>query len=264
MISCNNNPKSSQEILPAKVEKTEQPDTVAAVEFIEPEELPIEFVKKHTLTEQDLYTDYDGGNQLADYFQIELIDYETFLNNKSMAVNFLSIDSVEMKKKDGILRLPYAKGEINFIDNPIEGDNFKEYTYIGQIDELNVYLISGIYWEDWNYFFVDKKTGRTVQTFLNMPYLSADRKHVLSLDFDNIEGTTMIDLYEVTNQKQIDPLIGMYVKKWVPVNTSDSMYWANDNYLYLPVIHNNDYWAADGNSNDYSNLAQYIRLKPIV
>lgn len=225
------------------------------------EDLPIQLIIKHELTEKDLYTDYDGGNQLADYFLIELIDKNTFNKNKSIAVSMLSADTTVIRKQKGVLRLPCNKRNISFVDNLSETKSHKEYNYIGQIQYLNAYVLSGIYWEDWNYFLVDKATGSTVQTFTNCPHLSTDGKYIISLDFDIFEGTTYIDLYAVTDQKYIDPLVGMYVKKWIPIDVSQSIYWGKDNFLYIPVIHNQDYWAADGN---FSGLDQYIRLKPIV
>lgn len=264
-ISCNNSPKGTEtgQNVPIKKDTVAHvdADTVATIIPAPQEETPpIQLLKKHNLTDDDLYTDYDGGTQLADYFIIELIDKETFSKNKTLAVNMVSNDTTVVCIKNGTIKLPCKKGEIDFVNNPIEGDNYKEYTYIGQIPLLNAYLIRGVYWEDWNYFMVDGLAGKTVQTFINMPYISADGKYIVSLDFDTIEGVTFIELYEVTEDKSVEPLVGIYAKKWIPINTNTSVYWGNDNYLYVPVIHNSDYWAAEGN---YEGIDQYIRLKPI-
>ncbi len=261
MSSCNKTQNTSGTVLNIPVANTiVTHDTITISELQHVEEAPIQLITKHNLTEKDLYVDYDGGNQLADYFLIEIIDKETFDKNKSMAVNMLSADTAGIEKQKGIIKLPCNKGEISFVDNLSGGENHKEYTYIGQIQYLNVYVLSGIYWEDWNFFFVDKAAGSTVQTFSNRPYLSADGKYIISIDFDTFEGVTYIDLYEVSDRKYVDPLIGMYAKKWIPIHTTDSIFWGNDNFLYIPVIHNLDYWAADGN---YFGLDQYIRLRPI-
>lgn len=230
------------------------------IEQSSPEETSVILVAKHELTNEDLYVDYDGGNQLADYFSIELIGEDAFKKNRSMSVKLISTDSTIVKKEGGILKLPCNKGEVRFVDNLSDGEDHKEYTYIGTIDILNVYLLSGIYWEDWNYFFVDKNSGQITQYFNNYPYLLANGKSIISLDFDTFEGTAYIDLYEVSN-KNIDPTIGMYIKRWIPIGTSESIYTGNDNYLYIPVINTRDYWVADGK---YTGLSQYIRLKPLI
>lgn len=221
----------------------------------------IEIDKRHLLTLDQLYTDYDGGNQLADFFIIELIDEDTFQKNKALSINFLSTDTTGIRKANGVLRLPSAKGEIELTDNLISDEGHKEYTFIGQIKNLNAYLVYGVYWEDWNYLLIDQNKGSTMQTFTNIPHLSADQQYMISIDIDAEGGAAYIDLYSVTDKRYIDPLVGMYAKNWIPIGTLDRMYWCSDNYLYMPVVHNKDYWTAEGN---FKKLQQYIRLKPTI
>lgn len=265
-FSCKNNNQNA----PQPVQKSDKENTVSIqdtdivsdtiVDEVPVEEPVIQLLSKHELSENDLYTDYDGGNQLADYFLIELIDEDIYDKNKSLAINMMSRDTSLISTEEGILILPYKKGKVELMDNPEDGDDFRKYTYIGEISYLDAYLIRGLYWEDWDYFLIGKNSGERIQTFINMPYLSADGKYIVSLDFDSIEGVAFIELYEVTDDKQVEPVIGMYTKKWIPINTTTSIYWGNDNYLYVPVVHNKDYWAAEGN---YKGIDQYIRLRPI-
>lgn len=259
-MSCNNSSTRKSDAQVLVIPETPNVRDSVIIEIPEEIEPILPTLNRHDLTEADLYTDYDGGNQLADFFIIELIDKDTFFKNKSLAVNFLEKDSISIYKQNGILKLPSMKGEVNFVDNLTDEENHKEYTYIGQIDLLDVYLMSGIYWEDWNYFFVDRITGNTVQTFASHPYISADLKYIVSIDIDTFEGSTYIDLYEIVGKKQVEPIVGMYVKKWIPINSYEHMYWANDNYLYIAVVHHADFWIADGN---FSGLDQYIRLRPV-
>jgi len=265
-FSCKNNNQNA----PQPVQKSDKENTVSIqdtdivsdtiADEVPVEEPVIQLLSKHELSENDLYTDYDGGNQLADYFLIELIDEDIYDKNKSLAINMMSRDTSLISTEEGILILPYKKGKVELMDNPEDGDDFRKYTYIGEISYLDAYLIRGLYWEDWDYFLIGKNSGERIQTFINMPYLSADGKYIVSLDFDSIEGVAFIELYEVTDDKQVEPVIGMYTKKWIPINTTTSIYWGNDNYLYVPVVHNKDYWAAEGN---YKGIDQYIRLRPI-
>ena len=226
---------------------------------------PEQFVKKQVLTEKDLYRDYDGGNELSKYFLIELIDRNTFLVNQTQAVDFLVADTSSIQKINGTLRLPKASGELVLKDNLADNENHKEYTYLGQIKALDMYLVSGSYWEDWAYMLIDKKRGRTVQSFIGLPYLSADQKHVVSMDIDSFEGVASIALYAVTvdpttAQRYVDPIVEMYIKSWIPLTVKDNMYWSTDGFLYMPVVSNSNYWAAD---NNFYGLDQYIRLKPV-
>lgn len=256
MVGCKNPSDNSEKAQSLSVDTVVAMDTTA--QTVE-EEQAIQFIKKHILSEKDLYTDYDGGSQLADFFVIELIDKDTFLKNKGSAVEYFTLDSTSIKKYKGVLRLPHNNGVVTLTDNLSDGENHKEYSYVGQVKALNAYLISGIYWEDWNYFFIDKQAGRTIQTFANFPYLSADERFIVSVDVDSFEGAAYIDLYEVSDKRYIDPMIGMYIKNWIPLG-KDKIYWSTDNYLYMAVLSNQDYWAAEGN---YTGLDQYIRLRPV-
>lgn len=256
MVGCKNPSNNVEVVKSLPVDTVVVLDTTAHT--VEEEEA-IQFIKKHILSEKDLYTDYDGGSQLADFFVIELIDKDTFLKNKGSAVEYFTFDSTAIKKCKGVLRLPHSSGTLTLTDNLSDGENHKEYSYIGQVKALNAYLVSGIYWEDWNYFFVDKQGGRTIQTFANFPYLSADERFIVSVDVDSFEGAAYIDLYEVSDKRYIDPMIGMYIKNWIPLG-KDKIYWSTDNYLYMAVLSNQDYWAAEGN---YAGLDQYIRLRPV-
>lgn len=256
MVGCKNPSNNIEKIQEQPVDTVMVADTMAKT--IEEEET-IQFIKKHILSEKDLYTDYDGGNQLADFFVIELIDKDTFLRNRSSAVEYFTVDSTSIKKYKGVLRLPCTQGAVTLTDNLSDGERHKEFSYVGQVKALNAYLVSGIYWEDWSYFLVDKHAGRTIQTFANFPYLSADERFIVSVDVDSFEGAAYIDLYEVSDKRHIDPMIGMYIKNWIPMG-KDKMYWSVDNYLYMVVLSNQDYWASEGN---YTGLDQYIRLRPV-
>lgn len=256
MVSCKDFSKDSMS--DHKAESETEASVVEPTVSQADKDSMMQMVTKIPLKEEDLFRDYDGGSQLADFFQIELIDKKTFLKNRSGSSDPISRDSSLVKKQNGLLVLPCTNGDVRLADNLAEGDTHKEYSFIGQLDLLNAYLISGIYWEDWNYFFVDRTTGRTLQTFSNYPYLSADAKYIISIDVDTFEGAAYIDLFEVTDKQYIDPLVGMYIKSWVPIDKPYKMYWGKDNYLYIPVVNNRNYWEAEGN---YAGLEQYIRLK---
>lgn len=257
MAACKNASNESSQIQSFSADTEIPIDTASSP--VDPN-APLQLVQRHDLTANNLYTDYDGGKQLQDYFIIELIDKATFTRNKANAAIFITGDSATHPKLKGVLKLPTVKGEITFTDNLSGSEKHKEYSFVGDIPSLNVYLLSGIYWEDWDYFFVDKHSGHIKQRFANFPYLSADMKYIVSIDVDSFEGAAYIDLYQVTDRRYIDPLIGMYIKCWIPIDSPEKMYWAKDNYLYIPVANSRDYWEADGN---YSGLDQYIRLKPV-
>lgn len=236
-------------------------DTAKLAQMKEPEQ----FVEKHVLTVDDLYRDYDGGNELSKFFDIQLIDRDTYLSNRKSAVNFLLYDSASLIKKNGALRLPLEKGMLTLTDNIVDNDKLKEYRYIGQFKALNMYLVQGVFWEDWSYILYDKNNGREVQSFIGVPYLSTDFKYIACIEVDSVEGVGNLSLYaisenEVTKKKYIDPIVEMYVKSWVPYTATDNIYWGTDGYLYAPVMYAANFWDAQGN---YYGLDQYIRIRPL-
>lgn len=236
-------------------------DTVMQLVVKEPEQ----FVQKHILTEEDLYRDYDGGNYLSNFFEIELIDRDSYLRNRTSDSNFITFDSASLPKKDGTLQLPLdTKGYLTLTDKIVDNDNYREYRYIGKFSPLNMYLVQGLFWEDWSYILYDKKNGRQVQSFIGIPYLSADFKYIACVEIDSFEGVGSMSLYAitenvVTKKKYIDPIVEMYVKSWVPYTALDNIYWGDDGYLYVPVIYAPNFWDAEGN---YYGLDQYIRIRP--
>lgn len=260
-VSCNNHSKDMATPVEAELHDVEADSITFALEQ-EPEQL----VRKRTLTSNDLYRDYDGGSQLKDYFQIELIDRAAFDEARKSEVNYLIADTGVYKKVDGVLRLPLEKGgQLTFKDNPTVGESFCDYTYVGQIEPLNMFLIWTLLWEDWHYTLIDKARGKTVQSFVGLPYLSADKKYIICLDVDSSEGMSIIGLYTVTfddksPERYIDAVIEMYVRSWIPIDATRDIFWATDGFMYVQVAHNANYWDA---GNNFVGLEQYIRLKPI-
>lgn len=222
-------------------------------------------VTKHILTKDDLYRDYDGGSELSNFFEIELIDREMYLSNRNSSINYLLYDSAAFVKKDGVLKLPLEKGELLLKDNLTNDDKHKEYRYIGQFKALDMYLVQGVFWEDWACILFDKKRDRQVQSFMGIPYLSTDMQYIVCLELDSVEGVGSISLYAVTEnektkKKYIDPIVEMYIKSWVPYTSTDNIYWSTDGYLYAPVMYAPNFWDAQ---DHFYGLDQYIRLRPV-
>lgn len=258
---CNNRSKEIDTPIEAELHDVEADSSTFILEQ-EPEQL----VRKRTLTQNDLYRDYDGGSQLKDYFEIELIDRQIFDEGRKNAVNYLITDTNTYKKVDGVLRLPLQRGgEITFKDNSTVGESYCDYTYVGQIEPLDMYLIWTLLWEDWHYTLIDKTKGTAVQSFVGLPYLSADKQYIICLDVDAAEGMSIIGLYTVTfddksPERYIDAVIEMYVRSWIPIDATRDIFWATDGFMYIQVAHNSNYWDA---GNNFAGLEQYIRLKPI-
>jgi hypothetical protein len=79
------------------------------------------------------------------------------------------------------LKLPIKAGLKTFIDKSPLDEAKQEYSYLGQILFLNVYLIEGLYWENVDYKFISKLNGKEIQSFSGFPYISPDKKYIITI-----------------------------------------------------------------------------------
>lgn len=202
------------------------------------------------------YEHLEEDKVLDDYLKIELINKALFEKKRPLAVNFLSKDK-SIKKKNGVLSIATAGKVVTFTDKDVDNDGYQIFEYVGQIAPLNQYLVSGGYWESGDYKMIDKDTGETTQTFIEYPYISSDKKYIISAYTNPYEQTTDLQLYKIDGKK-ITPIMSAGFKNWMPAIEPEDMFWARDGYLYLAVNHSAAFWAVDGNINKQH---QYIRIK---
>jgi len=201
---------------------------------------------------------FEKGKPLNKYLKIELIDQELFDSKKNTSISFLVADTTEIKKTNGIIELKCANKIKKFIDKPDAEENREEYKYVGQIDFLNEYVITGSYWESSDYKLIDKNTGEQTSSFGEYPFISPDKKHVISIYANPYESTADLELYAINKNNKIDPVLNVSFKNWMP---SEDLFWSTDNYLYVAVNGTSAYWTADGRLN---NNYQYLRIKVLL
>lgn len=200
---------------------------------------------------------FEKDKRLNQYLKIQLIDKALFEKKRPLAVNFLS-KGKGIKKKNGILSIPTAKKPVEFVDKDNGDDGDANFEYIGSIDFLNQHLVNGQYWEIADYKMIDKNTGETTQTFIEYPYISPDKKYIISVYANPYEDNhTDLELYSI-QAKEIIPIMSTGFKKWMTTTELADIFWAKDGYLYLAVTHTYDFWKEDNSLNDTS---QYIRIK---
>lgn len=195
--------------------------------------------------------------RLNDFIKIELIDKQLFESKKSTAINYLVTDTTAITKKNGLIELKTPGKTKVFKDNPTDEDDRQIYSYLGQIPVLNQYLVQGNYYEGSDFQFIDKSTGANTQTFGDVPYLSPDKKHIISIYGNPYEQTSDLALYTVNNNK-IKEVMSASFKNWMPAIEPGDMFWSKDGYLYLNANHVKAYWQENGHLN---SQFQYIRIK---
>ena len=203
-------------------------------------------------TEKELGTD----SLLKNYLKIERISKSIFTTKQKTSVNFVFTDSTGIKKKNGVLKLPIKGGLKTFIDKSPLDEAKQEYSYLGQILFLNVYLIEGLYWENIDYKFISKLNGKEVQSFSGFPYISPDNKYIITINADPYDTDADFELYKIINGKPKN-IIRASFKNWMPAVDKVKMFWSNDGYLYVPILSPEAFWKPDGNLND---KYEYIRI----
>ncbi len=193
---------------------------------------------------------------LKKYLKIERISKSVFIAKQKTSVNHINTDSTVIKKKNGILNLRIKGGIKTFIDKSPFDETKQEFNYLGQISFLNVYLIGGLYWEDLDYKFINKLNGKEVQSFSGFPYISQDKKYIITIYTDPYDTDADLELYKIINGKPKN-IIRASFKNWMPAVDKVNMFWSSDGNLYVPILSPDEFWKPDGNLND---KYEYIRI----
>jgi hypothetical protein len=196
-------------------------------------------------------------NEINKYLSIELIEESVFHSKQANAVNALKRDYSVTKIKS-TLTLPCKNKKVQFTDNVTEDETNKQYSYEGQLTALNQYVIGALYWEDSEYKLIDKTTGTETASFMDMPYVSADKKHVIAIHDNIYENMADLSLSAVTGGG-IQPLLLCGFTNWIPLeDQNETPFWGKDGYFYLPITASDSYLF----NNNYSKKEkQYIRIQ---
>ena len=197
-----------------------------------------------------------GDSLLKNYLKIERISKSIFTAKKKSSIELVDVDSTQMRKRNGILKLPIKGGVKTFADKSPFDETKQEYTYLGQILFLNVYLIGGLYWESLDYKFISKLNGKEIQSFSAFPNISQDKKHIISIYADPYDTDADLELFKIVNGIPKN-IIRTSFKNWMPAVEKVKMFWSNDGCLYVPILSPEEYWKPDGNLND---KFEYIRI----
>ncbi|MEC4003872.1 hypothetical protein OX283_004325 [Flavobacterium sp. SUN052] len=190
----------------------------------------------------------DNDSLLKKFIKIQLIDKKLFLQKKKTAVEFLVSDTTKIRKTKGVIKLPIQKGFKEYVDKDPFDETKQEFTYLGQIKFLNVYLVYGLYWEDLDYKFVSKIDGKEIQSFVDFPYISQNKKLIMSVYADPYATEAQLELLSLIKNKPQTIFYASF-KNWMPAPAQE-MFWGSDGSFYLPILYSTEYWKKDGSCND--------------
>ncbi len=196
----------------------------------------------------------------SDTLQIKFITRNEYLDKRNKVVSVVTYDTLDFKKQDGKLILPCDEKTVTLSDVDTDTDNRCFYTYIGQIPFLNSYFISGAYYEEGNYFLIDKKTGEMSASFSECPIFSPNKQFVVDIWgnlYDNCSEFVLSKLDE-GNKPQV--LLTYYFTRWLPFNSAFGKeidyFWVADDEIYVKI---QTAWLAAQVYEEYA--AQYISIR---
>jgi hypothetical protein len=194
---------------------------------------------------------------------------------KNHYIDDINYDTLNIKKVNGTINLPLDKKNVSFtsfsdssfsdsLSNSYEIE-IEKYNYVGKFDEIGLYIVEGLFWEHFEYYLIDKKSGKKT-TLWNKPIISPEENFIANLSMPyGLEGIPNgIQIWKINykskNKKKlskISKIIEIDQQKWVPIN----IFWKSDSSLILKVISVENFLETNGdiekiNSNDY----YYLRL----
>ena len=212
--------------------------------------------------EGDTFVDDKEGTTLTKYFTIDLISYEEYQKAKKNGYFPLVKDTLAIKKKEGILSLPCRDTVVKLKDVEMTPqDDLEYYEYLGEMQPIHKYLIAGNYYEAWDKFFIDKKTGHKTE-IESHPYLSPDGKYIVTLGVTEIGGATAIALYKVLSKEPfaIELVVSAWIRYWVAYEASKNRptFFGKDGCLYVAMDALDSY---EYNYKEEDKLCKYVRIK---
>lgn len=219
------------------------------------DEADLNIVRGYKLAGKDYVGYGDEGKPLEGYLKPELIDKDFYNSKKNTVVNYFTADTTAIRKVNGVLQLKCNDSIKKFTDKLDAEEENQEYTYLGRIDALNCYIVSGSYYEGWDYELINRNNC-SVTSIDGFPYLSPDKKKIVSFSYNPYEDTEIFEYYKVNQNGEITEVMLAEFINWVTLD--DTVFWSSDGYIYAMVENFNQYLKDNGEKD---NGFQYIRIK---
>ena len=218
----------------------------------------ISVISSLTVGDETLY--FNEIETLNSYFQLLLIEEKEFILKSKQTINYIINDTNQIKKRNGVIELVCEQTTRKFTDyipdSTGNDEDIQTFEYIGQIPFLNVYIVLGVYWEEYDYKFIDKTTGEEIASFFELPLISADKKQLICIAANPYEMTADVSYYKL-NKNQIQPIATMSFTNWMPADFSSQVFWNLDGSFYIGVNSISTYWNSTGDTNPSKQFIKF-------
>ena len=197
-------------------------------------------------------------------FEFTVATEQDFIKAKAKFKDKLTQDTINFPKINGEIKLPiegHKPTQLSFRDTLLNTDdeNIREYKYEGQFKDIDHYVVSGTFWEHYEIYLINKKTGENTLLW-NNPTLSPSNQFIanLSLPF-GLEGTPIgIQIWRINKTNNTS---NFSISKHLEINPIDwaptDFVWESDKVI-LPKVAKVDTFL---NSNGIPHKNDYYYLK---
>ena len=221
---------------------------------------------KTKITGDDLTKNVDiNGNsndRISKYLSIDQISYEEYQEAHRNKIDFLIEDTLAIVKKNGKLTFPCEHKTVYLKDLPdsVEDPFATTYAYVGNIPILNQYLVFEDSEDFYAYIFIDKTTGKQTD-FERFPFLSPDKKYIITIGraYEDLVG--IISLYRIKSIKPfvIETLVDEYTNGWAAYDfDKEPIFFSKNGLLYAPMNVIPNFFDEHNNPN---KQRMYIKIK---
>ena len=172
------------------------------------------------------------------------------------------IKQKEVYKKDSILYLPQlgTSNRFKFRDD-ISPTNMcvdEIYSYYGTIPFIERYVIGRFDCNEYLYYLIDQKTGKTKYQLVGYPFVSPQRKKVVSLATTPFYvASTFLQIDQVESDT-LRPLYYFNFLYWIPFGEKLDVRWSNENTFFIKVMPSKYLGMLEAKNE---KLAFYIRVE---
>lgn len=203
-------------------------------------------------------------------YSIENATEKDFLSAQKHYENKILYDTAAYRKKDGALELPIHDGNkpyqlfkdvLGSVEN--EETSVEKYYYWGQFEKAGLYIVSATFWEDVEYYLIDKITGNRTSLW-EYPMMSPGGKFIANLSIPyGYEGVPNgIQLWKIKNREN-DPtstILEKYIEIDQQVWAPEELVWETDSSFILKVVPIHHYNRDGRYRKNISEYYDYLRL----
>jgi len=186
---------------------------------------------------------------------------QDFIKAEKAFKDIIVADTQAIRKVNGEIVLPLSGNKPTMVfkdQHPENDDEISEYSYTGHVDNPNLYIVEGAFWEWHETYLINRATGKT-DTLWSAPVFSPDKKLIVNLSPGyGLEGDPNgFELWQVKNDGNtaINRIKIVDQQEWIPLN----FFWEDNRTLIFKAVTVDAFMKVNGEPKDKD--IYYFRMK---